>query len=143
MATPLPIRAKITPLGNKFGLIEIQLHGWRGWIPSLQATPDRYRRIGESGSGSQSTGLQGPRVTCTGLRAESSVAAMIATIAAVELLPNEVVRILDAWGRTIPRCRIYEVTANPVRGKGPIITGSTAATHRVEISISVERLPDA
>lgn len=142
MATPMPIRAKVTPLGNKPGMIELQLHGWLGWVPSLQSIPDKYRRIGEAGSGSESIGTESPTTACTCYRLEINKENALATVAAVEALTDEVVKILDDWGRILPRCRIWRAQAVPIRTSGPLVTGAARASHRVQISLDVERLVD-
>lgn len=122
---------------------QITLHGWSGWVSSLQAQIDRYLRQGATGSGAQQTATVARAVGISAWRIEDDPSVAIGNIGQWEGYEGQVCKIVDPWGRTIPRARLTECMAGPPRiGKGPLAESGAQGIYLVSYSAMIERLPD-
>lgn len=140
---PVLARTTITPLGTHSGKFTIVLHGVNdSWIPSLQNQGDEWQRLGQAGSGAQIVGTRGRKIKASGWHGEATLAAALTFVSNFESLEEEVCQVVDAWGRTLGRVRLSEVSAVPRNTKGPILSGTTQILYRVEVAYTAERMPD-
>ncbi len=137
----LPTRATVQTLGTG-SKSSVKFHGWSGWISSLQTDVDYFRRLGQAGNSGQGVGSVGAPSSVSAWKCETSFADAAATIAAIEGLKGTIVSVTDPWNRVIPRARVIEASARPVKGKGPVVAGTAQATVRVDATMVFERLPD-
>lgn len=132
----LPIAVTITPPTGS----AITFHGWLGWVDGISVSLDRDVRIGQQGSVAQGIGRRASDSKCTAYRFFSTLALASAFIDLIENSPSPTPYVMiDAYGRSIS-IRLIETLCTLVKCKGPI-DGTTQTTHKVEVSINVERLP--
>lgn len=136
-------RCTITPYAETAGgSFAVTLHGWNGWIPVMQNLMDEYTRLGQTGSGAQVLGRRGRKKGCTGWQGFTTEAAAKAFAEQWEGLEGRIVRVVDSYSRNMPRVRLTNVSAEVRAGKGPVTSGATQVSHRVECTVDCERLPD-
>lgn len=141
----LNARAIITPYADSQGTVTgaITVNGWQGWIPTLQNQGDESQRLGETGSLAQITAKRGTKKTCTMWVGLTDKAAALAFAERWETLNLRVCRVVDGFDRNLPRVRLSNCNANVVRTRGPIYSGTTPVSYRVELSADFERMPNA
>lgn len=122
--------------------VTVKLHGLEGWISSLQEQGDRYRRMGGKGRGVQSFGTQGRADTHPIWAAYATRAAAVKAADQIESLQFRVCRVTDQHGRTLERVLVGAVAITPMAGRGPVVSGTTQATYRIEGTMELERLTD-
>lgn len=119
----------------------IQFHGWKGWLPDPSSVGERFVRLGQTGSGSQVTGNSAEPKSCQGWVACSSYPAALAVAIAIESLAWTTSKMVDQWSNSIAKVRVSASACEIQQGKGTIVTGTTAMTHLVSCSLTVEILP--
>jgi hypothetical protein len=95
----------------------VRFMGWYGWVPSMQEIADRYRRIGQSGSGVQVLGEEDKPKEYKSWRLFTSATEAADFIGDIEDLPVDTYDMTDQWGYTF-QVRISESKATLRAGKG-------------------------
>lgn len=132
----LPIAATLTPPTGA----PITFHGWSGWIDGVSVSVDRDMRPGQAGSVAQGIGRRAADSRCTGYRFFLNLALATAYTDIIENgnSPTQY-KFVDAYGRSMT-VRFVDATCTLTKGKGPV-DGTAQTTYKVEVSITVERLP--
>ena len=132
----LPIAATLTPATGA----PITFHGWSGWIDGVSVSVDRDMRPGQAGSVAQGIGRRAADSRCTAYRFFFTLALATAYCDIVENGNSPTpYKFVDAYGRSM-NLRFVDATCNVTRCKGPV-DGTTQTTYKVEVNITLERLP--
>lgn len=140
------VRATITAV-QPASLI-VYLHQWgdgtgSGWLPSLQALPDRFRRAGEISSGRQldgSASRQRRVPIAAWCRDKAAALLLLPQLEALQGYTHQVVT--PAYG-TWKLVTFDEVDVQPQAAYGPSISAGVQATWKVFGTILAERQSDA
>jgi hypothetical protein len=118
----------------------VQLHGWSGWIEPIQDIVDAENRVGQEGSVIQITGRKSNMTQVMATRVYADAVTARADALTLADYQGTTVKIVDPWGRTLPRVRVHEIKAKPIVcfGTGP---GTSGAAARIEITMTLEALP--
>ena len=135
---PLQTRLVLTP---KAGGSSVNLHGCQGQIKYVATIGDRFRRPGAGQAGYQTLGSDCPESSLDVWHACATQAEGSALVVALNNLIYKVVAVTykEFAGLT---CIITGVDiVKLVATRGSIISGSTAATFRLEATIKLEHAP--
>lgn len=132
----LPIAVTITPpTGTPFSF-----HGWSGWVDGISISVDRDMRPGQSGSVAQGIGKRAADSKCTAYKFFTTFALASAFCDLIENAPSPTpYKMVDPYGRSMS-IRIVDTLCSPAKCKGPV-DGTVQTAYKVEVSITVERLP--
>ena len=115
-------------------------HGWTGWVDGLSISIDRDMRSGQQGSVAQGIGKRSSDSRCVGYRFFTTFALASAFSDIIENAPSPTpYKMVDAYGRVF-NVRIVDTLCTVTKGKGPV-DGTTQTSFKVEVSITLERLP--
>lgn len=132
----LPIAATLTPSTGT----AITFNGWSGWIDGVSISVDRDMRPGQVGSVAQGIGRRAADSRCTGYRFFATLALATAYCDLVENGNSPTpYKFTDPYGRSM-NIRFVDATCAVTRCKGPV-DGTIQTAYKVEVSITVERLP--
>lgn len=139
------VRATIT--ASQPSPLVIALHQWgdgsgNGWLPTLQAQPDRFRRPGEAGSGRQLDGAASPSRTVPILAWCRDKPAALLLLTQLESLQGYGAQIVTPAYGTWKYVCFDSVDVQPRAGFGPLISAGIQATYKVLGTVTVERQND-
>jgi len=116
-------------------------HGWSGRLSKPQRKVDVYYRIGQTGSGAQSTGKRGKVAVINVWTCKATKLDAEAFADALDQLSGTIQRVTDGFDQTFERVRITDVSSTKKCGKGPDIAGGVASTYLVRTTFEMEVLP--
>ncbi len=135
-----PSVASITASEGQPASLLFLFTAWRGWVPGITEIPDRFRRVGQRGSGRQSMGQESPATDVEVMMLFSDQDTALINARLLESIVGYDVEVEDCWTRRFT-ASIDAVRCRLVATRGPLVGGGRA-TVRLEATIRMERQGD-
>lgn len=119
--------------------ITLRPNAWRGWIPSIMERPDRFARIGGTGSGRQLLGKASPESRVRLMFGATSKVVALQIARDLERLQGYAATFVDPYGRSLVAWIDRAEVSPPSGTRGATIAG-VAVVYRIEATLTVEAI---